>query len=413
MTALLPAGSAIGVSLTDAGGTDYDGVTCSNIKYTTSDGSAWSISGAAAQQLTTVEGKAIAYYPYSSSATDMTKIPVTAESQPDYMYSGWVDGLDNAAPSAAFKMEHALAAVRVVLAKSEAYTQTLTATALSVQSDMFHESATLDATSGSLSGLTGAGATIADNSMSMTVTTSGVTKDFIVIPGTTAADISFMATINGQDYTAGTAATQPLQAGYIYTYTLTLSTAGFTVSSVGVTQWNKQDMGSLEMEKYAPWKNLANGVYIVTASGQPVDYTIVDNTAIGVALITDNQKILIEKNGEANTEIIKAAYEADGATDTGYKYFYWGPYGTNVDGITETTDKNVAKADFNGSANTAALQAAADTDSYTSFANMATWCTKFNQTPSENQGYTDWYIPACGQLALMYLNMTAINNALT
>ena len=30
-----------------------------------------------------------------------------------------------------------------------------------------------------------------------------------------------------------------------------------------------------------------------------------------------------------------------------------------------------------------------------------------------NQGYPDWYVPACGQLALMCLNMAEINTALT
>lgn len=32
---------------------------------------------------------------------------------------------------------------------------------------------------------------------------------------------------------------------------------------------------------------------------------------------------------------------------------------------------------------------------------------------SVNQGYTDWYIPSCGQLGLIWLNKTDINNALT
>lgn len=308
------------------------------------------------------------------------------------------------------------------------------ATALSVQSDMFHASATLDATSGNLSGLTGAGATIADNFMSMTVTTAGVTKSFIVIPGTAVADISFMATINGQDYTARTAVAQPLQAGYIYTYTFTLSASGFTVSSVGVTPWNKQDMGTLELQKKLSGSAIdatgkANGAYIVTATGQLVDYATVDNTAIGVALITDNQRILIEKNSESNTTSIKAAYDADGASNTDYTNFYWGPYGTDVSSITNWTggdgksiptdyttwksNSTYAWNDYNGKSNTAALLNLTDSDSYTTYANAVTYCKKFNETPLENQGYTDWYIPACGQLALIYINRTEINAALT
>lgn len=192
----------------------------------------------------------------------------------------------------------------------------------------------------------------------------------------------------------------------------------------------------------------ANGVYAVTAKGELIAYNdaAVDATCLGVALITDNQRIMIEKNGEANTTSIKTAYTADGASNTEYYKFYWGMYGSDNTSITNYTQTggggtssygylpqangsyasssdnlsgdyitwtSGALSDFNGKANTAALLAASDTDSYTTYANMATWCRIFNQTATENQGYTDWYIPACGQLSLMYLNMTAINSALT
>ena len=33
-------------------------------------------------------------------------------------------------------------------------------------------------------------------------------------------------------------------------------------------------------------------------------------------------------------------------------------------------------------------------------------------TFNASDAYNDWYVPACGQLALMYLNMTEINKAL-
>lgn len=209
----------------------------------------------------------------------------------------------------------------------------------------------------------------------------------------------------------------------------------------------KADKSDVEVEIEVP-----NGVYAVTAEGKLVTYDDADETCIAVALIVNDaptpQRLMIEKNGEANTTSIKAAYDADGATNTAYTYFYWGMYGSDQSGIptynqvggnssswswgylpqangsyysssnnlssdiTTWTD-GTALGDFNGKANTATLLSASDTDSYTEYANMGTWCRIFNQTETENQGYTDWYIPACGQLALMYLNMTAINNALT
>ena len=32
---------------------------------------------------------------------------------------------------------------------------------------------------------------------------------------------------------------------------------------------------------------------------------------------------------------------------------------------------------------------------------------------SVNQGFTDWFVPSCGQLGLIWLNKNAIDNALT
>ena len=154
-----------------------------------------------------------------------------------------------------------------------------------------------------------------------------------------------------------------------------------------------------------------NGVYVVTAEGELIAYddAAVDATCLGVALITDNQKIMIEKMGEANTDIIKAAYDADSATKTDYNYFYWGSYETNVADITDT-GSDAAKKDFNGKVNTAAIIATPDTDSNTKYANMGTYCTKFNEM---SDTYADWYIPAFGQLYEIYTNVTDINTALT
>ena len=192
----------------------------------------------------------------------------------------------------------------------------------------------------------------------------------------------------------------------------------------------------------------SNGVYAVAQNGKGVTIADADESCIAVALIVNDaptpQRLMIEKNGEENTTSIKAAYEADGATNTGVA-FYWGMQLADITSITNyaltggggttyygylpradgtyqstpnlsgdyTTWTSGALSDFNGKANTAAIIATPDTDSNTRYANMGTYCTIFNATAAENQGYTDWYIPACGQLSLMHLNWTAINNALT
>lgn len=141
--------------------------------------------------------------------------------------------------------------------------------------------------------------------------------------------------------------------------------------------------------------DVQNGIYIVTAKGKFVDPSTVDPTAIGVALITDNQKIMIAK-----------ADATDGTNNT----LYWGNNlkGKDVAGITQTTKSSVAKTDFNGKANTDAIIAAygqhsVDMDSRDMCKVLATYA---------EGGFTDWYVPSAGQLYEMYTNKTDINTAL-
>ena len=141
---------------------------------------------------------------------------------------------------------------------------------------------------------------------------------------------------------------------------------------------------------------LENGVYIMAADGKIVDKDTTDPTALGVVLVTDNQRILISK-----------ADATDGTNNT----LYWGYnlYGKDVAGITNIDSSDAAKADFNGKANTAAIIAG-----YTEHSvemDSRDMC-KILTTYAEG-GFTDWYVPAAGQLALMYLAKTDINAALT
>lgn len=166
-----------------------------------------------------------------------------------------------------------------------------------------------------------------------------------------------------------------------------------------------------------------NGIYAVTADGKLIDYNTADSTCIGVALIQGEHQFMIEK-----TE----SYDAGNLT------FRWGQglYNKNVAGITEistadgtnsygnlgselstdyTTWTNGVLSDFNGKNNTNAIITAYTEYSVDMYENdMCKVLQTFNAgTYGSNQGFTDWYIPACGQLALIYLNKTAINEALT
>ena len=598
----LPDDSEIGVTLLASDGNKYDGKTYSNIKFTADGTTSQTWTGSSDILLSATSGNVYAYYPYSSSVTDITTVPVETGTQTDYMYATEVTDVYDADSEVDITMNHALSAIRFALKKGT-YTGTGTVTSVSVTSTAAATGATMNAKTGALSSFSGSGSEISVTK-GISLTTSEQNADVIVVPTGTNAALTLKVVIDGKTYSVKTDALT-LSKGNIYKYTVTVNSTSLELSGVTVGDWGYNESGNPVIDlgykvtiagdlnnialantvsgttltiKAVPFTygvpvkeisyegtatvtqsadettgirtitvsnlqsnvtvnfdgtgyqlNLAGdqsgmtvtksvasdgtititasptvsgkrvkevsgsgtatmtqslnsetgvrtitiknqttaytvtfdgvedipvtattGVYAVSSTGALIDVANADETCIAVALVVEDaptpQRIWIEKNETANTTSIKAAYTADGASNTSYTYFYWGMYGSDNSSITNytgtgggftdsgnylpkedgsysstnyqmngdwTTWTSGVISDFNGKANTAALQAASDTDSYTTYANMATWCTKFNETPSENQGYSDWYIPACGQLALMFRHMTSINAALT
>ena len=162
-----------------------------------------------------------------------------------------------------------------------------------------------------------------------------------------------------------------------------------------------------------------DGIYAVSATGELIDYNTADKTAIGVALVAGKHKFMIAKND---------------ATDGTNNSFYWGKNlsGKDVTGITNieadtdyvgegktygtdfTTWSSGPVIDFNGNANTAALIAAyAEHGVSMDTRDMCSVLNTFNQAEQAAGRSADWYVPACGQLALIYLNKAKINTALS
>ena len=157
----LPEGGQLGVSLVAADGSAYDGKAYNNIPYTaTGNGydtpQTWSCTGSVVPSLSTTLGKAVAYYPYNESVTDLTAIPIETASQTDYMYSGWYSYLYYATPKANLTMNHAMAVIKAKIKKETlgSYTQLVS---IQITGDMIGSSAILNATDGSLSSISGLG----------------------------------------------------------------------------------------------------------------------------------------------------------------------------------------------------------------------------------------------------------------
>ena len=170
---------------------------------------------------------------------------------------------------------------------------------------------------------------------------------------------------------------------------------------------------------------IENGVYAVDANGELIDYNTADSSALGVALVVGEHKFMI-----ANS---------DATNDGSNRYLYWTKStsdlllltnNTNVDGTNSegylpkpdgtfagstkahlsgdfTTWTTGALSDFNGKDNTTVIAA-----SSSDVKDICTVLNTFNTTTdSNNIGKNDWYVPACGQLALMWLNKKEINEA--
>jgi len=371
------------------------------------------------------QGTLYTYFPYSQN-TDISAISVdmTEDDQTDWLYGTPVTGVSEDKADVTVTLNHALANINLTLAKGS-YVGTGNVTAISVQSDGIAPKGTFNAAQATpgYSAFEDEGTAI---ERTVTTTLGGTATDIMVVPTGQSAAITFNVTVDGTVYTVTSSAVQ-LEMGSSYKYTLTLNSTFMSVSEVAVTQWNPITKDNLTLNKLITWETASNGVYAVAADGSPVKVANATSECVAVALIQGEHKFMIEKT---------QSYKATNTT------FYWGTnlYGKNVAGITEistgngylpkadgtyqstpnlsgdyTTWTSGGLSDFNGKDNTNAIITAYTEHSVDMDArDMCKVLQTFNAgTYGSNQGFTDWYIPACGQLALIYLNKTAINEALT
>ena len=519
----LPSGSAIGVTVLNTSGTNYDGTAYSNIKFTSSGtGTSQTWSGASTVKLSATEGYCYAYYPYNSSASSITAIPVTAGGT-DYLYAT-KQSVNDKSKTATLPMKHALAAIRFAL-KRGTYAGTGKVTAVSVASSALGSSGTLNATTGAVTAANKG--TAVSQSASLTLSTTAQNVDVVMVPSGSAGTITLTVTIDGKAYSTTVSSTTIAQ-GSCYTYTLTVNAGALALSGVKVGAWGYSSAGNptitaagytvtiagnysgiafensvsgsnvtvravnvygcpvkavtssgtatlsqtvsglariitlsnigsnvtVTFNGFYPdaiaddWNSLADGVYAVRPDLKPANASEGNESCIGVGLVNNakNQRLMIEKyenanNAKSTTLYTKAAQQLNGSYAD---YFSWGGYGTKQSGITyyievgggstnssgylyldgsklnidPSTWTSGVLSDFAGKSNSAVIKSITTNGTATSTdtAPMAYLMNAFNASDcpkSVNQGFTDWYIPSCGQLGLIWLNKTAIDKALT
>lgn len=93
----------------------------------------------------------------------------------------------------------------------------------------------------------GAPGTITASGTAADINITGTTKTShagIIVPQEVAAGTFITVTYNGNDYTYALSAAKTFVAGYVYTYALTLSSAGISLSSASINPWSEGTGGS-------------------------------------------------------------------------------------------------------------------------------------------------------------------------
>lgn len=184
--------------------------------------------------------------------------------------------------------------------------------------------------------------------------------------------------------------------------------------------------------------NVGDGVYAVNKNLRLIPVSEADNTCIGIALVYDRHRIMIEKNEDSN----QSYKDASAGYNRNY-LFYWGGYGTDQPGITnynELDESNTSGylkpeqgsyigtpyisenifswtsgvlSDWNGKTNSEVLKkVTVGGGGYNGYVTIGRVLNAFLAS-SDAKGYNDWYIPSCPQLSLIWMKLNSVNNALS
>lgn len=406
----LPAGSSIGVFVTDKSGVTYDGQTLANVKYTgAGEKSSQTWTTESNIMLSNNQANLAAYYPYSEDVTDVKAIPVKATSdiQTDYMWATPVSGLYNKKTDAIIYMNHALAAVRLIVKQGNGQ-GSVEVTSVAFSSDGAATEALLDATKGTLSSINGQGTQFVVNE---TFVPSSTEKsfDFITVPAGVSAPIIVELTVNGSKMTA-LGKSVLLEAGNIYEYTISVDgTNGASVSRVMMSQWEVQDKGSTVIyeeieynfdgtvpDPFVEWAAIQHKDGSLYSASKWKAYKtaglLTDADANGVVVLYSKYAVcphVIYSKG--SDSMIKWSSDTE----------------TIVPGVTTTLNTDEAIVDVNGKANTEALLAAV-TNGIIPDAPAAQYCADLTFANGQ-QGY----LPAAGEIQAWIDNLNQIQACMT
>lgn len=262
----LPESSELGTFFFDESNSTYDLMNYKNVKFAaTGEGDSQVWTPERTVRASSTKGTMYAYYPYSSSVTQVNEIPVsaTAKNQIDYMWATPATAIDYVNSSVNLNMNHALAAIKFSIKKG-GYTGTGELTKIYIAGDNLAQSAVMDATTGKLSNYEKTGETIIHSFDALTLSETPVTLEYIVVPVEGVEDnINVAVVIDGATYAIELPKTA-IEQNVIYEYSLSV-TSDISVTKVTVSSW--------ESSKHEP-EIMIESTQPITAKIKHVDGTL-------------------------------------------------------------------------------------------------------------------------------------------
>lgn len=409
----LPDGAELGIFLRAADGSRYGSLSLQSVRYTatgTGASQAWKHDENHPIGLTTQLGTAYAYYPCQQQELNNLKVPITNDGT-DWMYGEPETGLSAENNLARFEMTHAMCIVRCKIVKGDVV-GTGHITTVGVTSEGLAQTAAMDLATAKVTDFAGINTEIATYDIGY-LSDTPINTDLWCIPTGTAASLNIRVVVDGNVYRAPI---PPLtmEGGYVYQYAVTVNSHSLTVSGVSIQPWSSETGGRHETEVRTAWRMAkeTDGVYAIDAYGKPISYEqATASSYAGVAFVVRGKAYQVAKTDAAGSDGTKLVYwwkdnyidiptlpnyiRADGISQGGY-------LGIELP-VTDPNDWAVgALSDFNGKANTELIIAAQTQDEVILDDTVAKAVVDFRNDPAVNDDYTDWFLPAEGELCTMY-----------
>ena len=425
---------SLGLFLTKEDGSSPYDEPYNNIQYVSSNsGQTWTATSPIL--LTGTKANVYAYYPYSSTATNIEAIPIDVTQNQDVMWATPYSGAYNASPTATLQMNHALSVIRFSLSKGD-YSDAGNLTSITIKGDCMAKTGTLNAKTGAVTPTDGG--TEIDLGAAATLSSTPTNVEQLVIPTNASGNISVTIQMARPPPPPPPPPPPTPEQSKAYKFGLAFSDSKLTMSTVTIGTIDEVDKGNMTPVvggvPTITWAEAkaTDGVYGIY-EGKPAVYNEAkkadEGELEGVAIVMYGRALQISHSGLTDDQYWgKTSVKISGIKDvsqtgggvTGY-YGYLpqadGSYGTTTESYKIKADhttwqnySSTALADTCGWSNTKALITAhsgkTPSSSYIGAA------TADFRNGANSQGFTDWFVPAAGQLAYMCLNVTEINTLL-